>query len=226
MAEIIPAIIPIGIRDLTYKLSQVKGVVKRVQIDIVDGRYAPKASWPFNGNDDAEFRQIKTQEKGLPFWEDFEFEIDLMVKSPELIIDDWINAGAETLIIHSGSTDDLAGIFASAKEKGVHVALALKPSADISLIAPFINDAAFIQVMGNNLIGENGRPLTEEALETIRVVTQTYPDATIGVDIGVNKETIGKLIEAGASRFACGSAIFDALSVKEAIEELKHAGVQ
>jgi glycerol-3-phosphate responsive antiterminator len=45
--EILPAIIPKSLKDLEEKLSQVRGLVRAVQVDILDGKYTLEPSWPY-----------------------------------------------------------------------------------------------------------------------------------------------------------------------------------
>lgn len=223
MVTIVPAIIPKSYNDLSSHLSRVRHLVTRVQIDVIDGRFGPEASWPFIGPGYESFQRLSKEEEGLPYWETLDFEIDLMVRNPEAIMDDWIAAGAATLIVHVESTDALESIFTRASERGIDIALALKPSTDISVLAPFVDRAAFIQQMGNDKIGYHGVPLDERVVGKITDIKKTYPNATIGIDIGVSVDTIGALHHAGATRFAAGSAVFDAISTKEAIEALQTA---
>ena len=92
MADIIPAILPKNYEDLKNKIALVRGVVPIVQVDICDGIFVKTATWPFssraksrneveflNNDLDEHFRRILNEEEGLPFWEDIDFELDLMV---------------------------------------------------------------------------------------------------------------------------------------------------
>src|SRR5271154_4804508 len=89
MAEIIPAILPKNYEDLKNKIALVRGVAPVVQIDICDGNFVPSITWPFlsksydetflENNFDEHFRRILNEQEGLPFWEDIDFELDLMV---------------------------------------------------------------------------------------------------------------------------------------------------
>ena len=81
MAEVIPAIIPESFSDLEEKVSRVSSLVSWVQIDVCDGRFVPKRSWPYpktrnDANDtqnhaeyDADFEAILKEERALPQWE-------------------------------------------------------------------------------------------------------------------------------------------------------------
>lgn len=219
---IIPAIIPESFEDLRAHVARVKGAAARVQIDVCDGRYTPRASWPYNRRDEEAWEKLTSGEEGMPFWEDISYEIDMMVEKPEEKMDDWIDAGADTLIVHLGSTEALPEIMARAMERETAVALAIRPSMDEALLEPFAPQLAFVQVMGNDTIGRQGMPLDEEkVLAKIRAIRARFPELLIGIDIGVNKETLPRLRKAGSSRFAVGSAIFGALNPREALADLE-----
>ena len=82
MSEIIPAIIPKSFSDLTEKLSLVTGLAPFVQIDVLDGKFTPERSWPNISAPDADFVKIIREEEEFPYWEEIDFEVDLMVADP------------------------------------------------------------------------------------------------------------------------------------------------
>lgn len=206
--HIIPAIIPDSLVELERKLRDLRGAAYRIQIDVMDGTYAPEKSWPYNGADREAFEAIRREDDGLPYWQDFDFEIDLLLNNPEERIEEWALAGAACLIVHIETTKKLTDIIATCKEKRLEVALALTPSSDPVLLAPHIDDIVFVQVMGNDTVGKHGVTLDPRAYDMIRAIKKRWPDMPVGVDIGVNEDTLPKLLEAGATRFASGSAVF------------------
>jgi pentose-5-phosphate-3-epimerase len=62
--------------------------------------------------------------------------------------------------------------------------------------------------MGSDNIGHHGEELDPAVLDKIRDFKKKYPEMVAGVDIGVNHDTAGELVEAGATRLVSGSAIF------------------
>jgi pentose-5-phosphate-3-epimerase len=66
MHEIIPAILPRDLDDLVGHLEEVRGVARLVQIDVVDGRFAPTRTWPYE--DRASFEDILSEEQWMPLW--------------------------------------------------------------------------------------------------------------------------------------------------------------
>src|SRR3989344_2229363 len=102
MAEIIPAILEKSFSEIKNKLTALREVVKCVHIDICDGVAVPSQTWPFTsgGLNDFDFRKIMNEEEGMPFWEDFDFEFDLMVADAALNFDLYMKLGPKRLIFH------------------------------------------------------------------------------------------------------------------------------
>lgn len=224
MATIIPSIIPENFDEIKEKISLVVGLVDIVQIDVMDGVYTPKASWPYRGKD-KNFESVVAEVEGLPGWKEVDFEVDFLVSKPEEKIEDWVRAGASRVIIHIESTtsekireiiDDYRGAF-------VEVGLALKPGTSNEKLEEFVDDIDFVQFMGNNKIGFHGVELDEKVLDKISDFREAHPELPIACDIGVNSETAGKLALAGVTRLVSGNAVFGSGDVAEAIEELKEA---
>lgn len=218
---IIPAIIPDSLSHLQSRLQDVQGVVRRVQIDVMDGTYAPTVSWPYAGVGREAFESERREDQGLPYWQDFDFEIDLLLQKPEDRLSEWALAGAKCLIVHVESTEKIEAIAQECFDRRIEIALALKPSTNIDRLSACVEQALFVQVMGNDKIGFHGVDLNPAALDTIRAIKERWPNTTVGVDIGVSAETLPKLCMAGATRFVAGSAVFNFSSPAGAISHLE-----
>jgi len=174
----------------------------------MDGTYAPTSSWPYSGAGREAFEAIRREDDGLPYWQDFDFEIDLLLEKPEEHIEEWVLAGAVCVVVHVESTKKLDEIVRECQERRLEYALAIKPSTDTSMLESHIAQAVFVQCMGNDRIGYHGVSLDDRALAQVRAVRKNWPTTPIGVDIGVSEETIPALVAAGATRFAAGSAVY------------------
>ncbi|OHA32281.1 MAG: hypothetical protein A2928_03810 [Candidatus Taylorbacteria bacterium RIFCSPLOWO2_01_FULL_45_15b] len=232
MAEIIPAIIGENYEEVIHKIEMVKNFVALVQIDALDGRFTPTEAWPYDrGGYDPAFETILSEEEGLPFWEDLDFEIDLMVEDVERAATDWMHAGAAGLIFHIESKGDIKFIIEKIRKqfpKGdegfpseLKIGVAIRPSTDIEALAPVIDFADFIQCMGSDSIGSQGVELDSRIYEKISALRKKYPDITISIDIGVNEDTAPKLVAAGANKLVAGSAIFSKDNPASTIEFFK-----
>ena len=235
MTEIIPAILPEYIDDLREKLSLISGIVPLAQIDVCDGKFTPTKTWPYKKGIDETFLRIVGQEEGFPFWDSIDFEVDLMVKHPENIIDDWIATGAKRIIIHIESTPNPLSLFQKIRQEygtssdssyGVEVGAALNintPNEEVYDLLNEIDDKGapsvdFVQFMGIENIGYQGEPFDERVFEKVRELREKFPDTIISVDGGVSQDNATELIEAGANRLVSGSAIFESGDIAGTIE--------
>ncbi|MEX0935148.1 MAG: hypothetical protein WDZ70_02390 [Candidatus Paceibacterota bacterium] len=223
---VIPAIIPEDLHDLEGHLSRLAqddvrealGIPTIVQIDVMDGAYAPTKSWPYSAQD-AEFDRIIAQERGFPYWDTFDFEIDMMTAYPEHHIDDWIKAGATSCIVHAASTEKFEEIQKKCRESAVVLGVAFRPSDDID--ESLIEMSDFVQLMGNDKIGYHGVDLDERVFDRAETLREHYPGMDIAVDIGVDGDTAPDLIEVGVNKLVSGSYIFDSMDMSEAIRNLR-----
>ncbi len=230
MIEIIPAIIPQNFSDLEEKMSAVSGLVTQVQVDVCDGVFVGEKSWPYKKIPDPDLTAILKEEKGFPFWESLDFEVDLMVSNPENIWRDWLIAGANRIIIHFESASNPLSLVKTMRENipsgesflHVDIGVALNVDTPNEKIYEIVPEVDLIQFMGIAKIGFQGEPFDNRVLEKISDLRRKFPDVTISVDGGVSKKNAHELISAGAERLVAGSAIFSSENVAEALEELQN----
>ena len=222
MIEIIPSIIPKNLNVIREQFHKILGVVKKVQLDIVDGQYAPVKTWPFIEKYSDDLLKLSRGEEKFPYINDFILEVDMMVLHPIEYINDFISLGAKSFVIHIDSTDHLKQCVDTIKNLGCEIGFGIKPSVDIDLVQPFLPQLDFVQFMGNDKIGHNGIELDKSVINKIKYFHEKHPAVTIQIDIGVNEETIPKLKAVGVSRFISSSSIFNAPSAKEAITKLQN----
>lgn len=224
MAEIVPAILADNFEDLRVEISQIASLVKTVQIDICDGKFTPKASWPMRANDKASVEGILNEEEGLPFWDRIDFEFDLMVHNAEEHFEFFTRLGAKRIIFHLEAENDLEkfkefleGIDMYTREN-LEIGIAINTTTDISKLDQFISNIDFVQCMGIEHIGMQGEPFDERVLSQIKQLRAKYNELIISVDGSVNEETAPSLIEAGANRLVVGSALWRSLDIRETIK--------
>jgi ribulose-phosphate 3-epimerase len=223
MAEIIPAILAKKFAEIEYKTSLVKTLVDTVQVDTCDGRFADNLLWPYvekGRPSDVVFQELLTEKRGLPFWDELDYEFDLMVQEPESIIADFVRIGASRLFVHFESTKCLEDIIHEWKNS-VEIGIALKPSTPLEALDSFLHEIRSVQFMGSDRIGHAGVELDERLHKRLRTFKQMHPLHLVSVDIGVNFETAPRLVAAGADRLVAGSAIFKSPNIKGAIKQLR-----
>ena len=247
MAEIIPAILEKDFKEIKHKLGILRGQVKTVQLDIEDGVFVSNRTWPFasGGIKDPDFKKIINEEEGMPNFQDFDFEIDLMVSDAVENFDLYAKLGAKKIIFHiealgrspSGhsQTGEPTGEAVRAVEEfreflegldlyvrdDIKIGVAINPGTALEQIFPVIPHIDFVQVMGIAEIGFQHGTFDERAISHIRTLREKFSDLVISVDGGVNLDTAPLLVTAGAERLVIGSAIWKSDDIINTIKKFQ-----
>ena len=231
MSLIVPAVLPSSRRDLEEKLALFASFpsVTRVQIDVVDGRFAFPQSWPYIAP--SELQYVIDSGYMLPNLDRISYEIDLMCTNAESMAEAWLALGATRLTFHAESTTNLTRLLTSVREHYgsgagfasnlISFGLALNVASDLALLSPHLAEVSYVQCMGIARIGHQGEPFDERVLEKVRVLHEKYPDIPIQVDGGVSLESAKKLTALGVSTLIVGSAILRAKDPKTAFAEFE-----
>lgn len=229
MVEFLPAIMPDSLSDWQEKALRVKGLLKWAQIDVMDGVFVPATSWPYYRGQESEFETLISEEQGMPLWQDFNYEVDLMVSKPERVIEDWIALGVRRIIVHIESTKKMQDIIDLVREKTgekgstwrVELGIAINTTTPLSSIEDYIDQVDVVQCMGIEKIGYQGNPFDERVLTHVSQLREKYPELIISIDGSVNSETVGALTQHGANRLVVGSALVGVENPKEALHTFK-----
>lgn len=212
MLHVIPAVIPASAEAL-LAVSQELTFAPALQIDIVDGNFAQPASWPYE--------PAGTPDAVAAVCERYDVQVDIMAVDPAAMAEAWLQAGASELVIHLESIADVDPLKALRQQYMCKLFLA---GADTLPVAEYVKHQADIdgvQLMGISTIGQQGQPLSARVHENITALKAAAPNLCIQVDGGVNQETIGTLLEAGATQFVAGSAIMQAADKRAAYHALR-----
>lgn len=234
MIDIIPAILSKDYEDLKNKIALVRGIVPIVQIDICDGVFVQNKTWPFSAQGkpitDERFNKILNEEEGMPFWEDIDFELDLMVDDAVENFDIYTKLGPKRIIFHIEAMESLEdfknfleGIDAYIRDS-IEIGVAINTTTPIDQIFPLVNCIDFIQCMGVGKIGFQGQDFDERVIDSVRTLKEKYPDLIVSVDGGVNFETAPMLLGVGADRLVTGNVILKSDDIKKTISELENLG--
>jgi ribulose-phosphate 3-epimerase len=138
-------------------------------------------------------------------------DVHLMIETPEKLIEDFANAGADRLTLHIEAAQDLEGTFQRIRELGLHASIALSPDTPAEALEPALNFIDMVLVMTVHP-GYSGQVFIPDMLPKISQVRdmldKTNPDADLQVDGGINALTLPLAMRAGANIFVAASAIF------------------
>ncbi|MDP9249689.1 MAG: hypothetical protein M3M85_04255 [bacterium] len=229
MRAIVPAILDKDFKEIKNKLAFLEGRTKTVQIDFCDGVFVPNRTWPFasGGMEDSDFKKIVNEEEGMPYWQDFDFEFDMMVMDAVENFDIYMKLGPRRIIFHLQAQKDLAGFEEFLEgidpyvRDSLEIGIAILPSEDLATVTRIANKVDFVQCMGIDKVGFQSQNFNPVVLENIKLLKKNLPGLVIAVDGSVNFETAGPLLLAGADRLGIGSAIWKAPDPIGALEKFE-----
>lgn len=194
---VVPAVIPTNEADV-LSFAETLRFSPEFHLDIVDGVFVPKTSWPVEPAGDA--MTVRTALAG------YTLEVDLMTVEPLLHAEAWVVAGADMLVFHV-ETLTLEEFMQFSEYATVSVGVSAHGATSMETLLEYAAYADYVQLMGIYEIGAQGQPFDPAVLTNIETVKQAYPDMMVSIDGSVNADTIVSLRNARADRFICGSAI-------------------
>lgn len=162
-------------------------------------------------------------------------DVHLMIKNPEDYIDEYINAGAESITFHyetllTGNHLEekrrLKEMVNKVKKRNIKVGLAIKPKTTIDpLIEEYLEQIDMLLVMTVEP-GFGGQSFIQESLDKIKQADtlrrRNRLPFLIQVDGGINLETGQKCVESGADVLVSGSSLFNSIDRSNYVNKLKN----
>lgn len=183
-----------------------------LHLDIMDGHFVPNISFGPNV-----VKAIRPLTKLF-------FDVHLMCSKPEILLEPFVRAGADQIIIHVELADRVTPLLWKIRSMGVKVGLSLNPPTSINLVQPYLGKIDHLLVMTVNP-GFGGQEFIYETLPKIQQAAAWRMERklsfTIGVDGGVNFKTVGDCAHAGANAFVSGTALFGQHNMKAAVKKMR-----
>ncbi len=183
--------------------------IDRLHIDVMDGHFVPNFTFgPFI------LKAIRKLTKS-------HLETHLMMSNPDKYIKDFVDAGADTLIIHTEASNNIEKDLLDIKQMGVKCGLAIKPNTDENVLLDFLDILDYVLVMSVEP-GFGGQSFIEKTLDKMKNIVAMRGDRNIlvGVDGGVNIKTIRSVYETGVDVTIVGSGLYKANNIEERYENL------
>ena len=189
--------------------------VNRLHLDVMDGNFVPNLTFgPFIIKD---LREITNSH----------LETHLMINNPGKYLNDYIEAGSDTLIFHYEASNNVRTDLEKIKNQNVKCGLAIKPETCHEVLEDFIDILDYILIMSVSP-GFGGQGFIEETLLKMQKINQLCIDKNrrdnivIGVDGGVNLKTIDRVYETGVDVTIVGSGLYKADNIIERFKELEN----
>jgi len=192
---LIPTILSSTQHEALRDLELVDGTFPWIQIDVLDGTFAPNKSWY-----DAKIFQKQ------PFTSSI--ELDLMVQDPLKVIQQWLPVtNFKRAIWHIEAPVDHKKLIAFCRKHKREVGLSLAPSTDPRAILPYKDLIDEVMLLGVKP-GWSGQTLLPTTIKKISVLKKIAPKLIIGFDGGVNEKNLSSLIKQGVKRLYAHHLIF------------------
>jgi ribulose-phosphate 3-epimerase len=173
----------------------------RIHVDIMDGHFVPNISM------------------GAPIVQslrrvtDLQLEIHMMISEPDFFLDQFVEAGSDSFLVHWEGNSNLHRTVQRIKARGKRAGVAINPATPAVVLEEILSDVDQILVMTVNP-GFGHQPFIHTTLTKIRrvgqMIEQVKPECELEVDGGIDEETAPLTVAAGANVLVAGSSIFGA----------------
>ncbi len=200
--RIAPSILSADFSRLGEQIAEAQaGGADLIHIDVMDGHFVPNITLgPM-------VVAAARRSTSLPL------HVHLMIEHPEAFVEEFARAGADLITVHVEANLHLHRLIEQIHGLGKQAAVSLNPATSVCTleeILPYV-DAVLIMTVNPGFGGQAFIPTMLDKIARVRgMMAQRGLDQDIEVDGGINAETIGAVVAAGANVLVAGAAIFAA----------------
>jgi ribulose-phosphate 3-epimerase len=211
--EIAPSILASDFAHLADEIKKVEdGGADVLHVDVMDGHFVPNISLGIPVV--ASLRKATR----LPL------DVHLMIEQPEEYIEDFIEAGANRVLVHQEATAHLDRALEMIREHGAEAGAVINPATPVLMLSDVLDKVDTILVMSVNP-GFGGQKFIPNAFDKIRQLKQMRTRYNVSfriqVDGGVDLENAAELARAGTNTFVAGTSIFHTPDPAAAARQLR-----
>jgi ribulose-phosphate 3-epimerase len=175
------------------------GGVDSVHLDVMDAHFVDNLS--FGPVVVEAVRQVTR----LPF------HSHLMIENPLRYAERFADAGSDLIVFHVEADDRPEDVLEAIRRTGRRAGIALNPETGAEAVLPYLERVDLVLAMTVNP-GWGGQPFISDVLPKMRTIREAIDRrglaTLVGVDGGVNLETIGTAYAAGGDVLVTGSALY------------------
>ncbi|MDR3046538.1 MAG: ribulose-phosphate 3-epimerase [Bacteroidales bacterium] len=152
-------------------------------------------------------------------------DVHLMIVEPQRYISDFKAAGAGMLTVHWEASTHLHRTIHQIKNEDMLAGVALNPHTPVAGLEDIIQDLDLVLIMSVNP-GFGGQKFIERSLHRIEslreMILRNKANTLIEADGGIDQDTAGLVVKAGADILVAGNAVFKSPNPLETISLLKN----
>jgi ribulose-phosphate 3-epimerase len=138
-------------------------------------------------------------------------DVHLMIEHPERYIAAFVEAGASNLTVHLETCPHLHRTIQQIRELGANASVSINPATPLGGLDEILPYVDMVLLMTVNP-GFGGQAFIESMVPKIRRLRQIAEGRGLAIDVevdgGINDETAGRVVNAGANVLVAGSAVF------------------
>lgn len=208
--QILPSLLAADFGMLGSEISRVaKSGADALHIDVMDAHFVPNLS--FGPDVVALARRVEPA---------LLRNVHLMMTRPDLYLEAFAKAGAQTIQVHIEADCDLHAELARIRAMGLRAGLVLNPETPVDRVFPYLSACDELLVMTVHP-GYGGQSFIHECLAKVTAIRNHAPCLDVMVDGGVNAETAVLAAKAGANQFVAGSYLFRQVDMASAVLDLR-----
>jgi ribulose-phosphate 3-epimerase len=190
--------------------------IDRIQWDVMDGRFVPNLTF---GPDVIAACRPHTS---VPF------EAHLMVEEPDELMERYVEAGCETIIVHAEACRHLHRTLANIASTGAQASVALNPATPFEAVVNVLDlvDHLLVMTVNPGFGGQKYIATMEPKIRQAReAIDRSGRAIDLEVDGGIGPATAAGAAGAGANLLVAGSSLYrDGTDLASAVAELRRIG--
>lgn len=198
--QMAPSILTADFGRIAEEVAAVAPLVDWFHLDVMDGHYVDNITFGAS--------TVAAIDRAV----DTPLHVHLMIEDPAKFTSVFVDAGADRISFHPEVTDDPEKVVEGIRAAGAGPGLAVHPDGDLGWVERLLERVDVVLMMTVRP-GFGGQQFLAEVVPSIararELVDRTGSGADIEVDGGVNLDTLGAPVAAGADILVTGSAVYD-----------------
>ena len=218
MVEIVPSILSADFARLAEEIARVeRGGARILHLDVMDGHFVPNLTI---GQPVVESIRKSTR---------LHLDVHLMIEHPERYVTSFVEAGANSVLVHYEACQHLDGTLELIRKAGAMAGVVLNPATPVSVLEDVLEVVDYVLLMSVNP-GFGGQKLIPYVLEKVRKLDAMRRNRKLAfpieIDGGVHLENLADVVRAGCDWIVTGSGVFHSPDPEATVSKMREIAAQ